>query len=64
MNVNGKTVRLERETTLLEYLKGQGYDCAKIAVERNGGIVPKAEYETLALQQEDVLEIVQFVGGG
>ena len=36
----------------------------RIAVERNGRIVPKAEYGRVMLAKEDEIEIVSFVGGG
>ena len=64
MKVNGTQVQLQEEKTLLQYLQENQYDISKIAVERNGEIVPKREYECVFLQQEDQLEIVQFVGGG
>ncbi len=36
----------------------------RIAIERNGEIVPRAIWSELALYDADKLEIVQFVGGG
>jgi len=36
----------------------------RVAVERNREIVPKAEYASTALAPGDVLEVVEFVGGG
>lgn len=36
----------------------------RVAVERNGDIVPRSKWETTELREEDKLEIVQFVGGG
>ena len=41
-----------------------GYQKNRIAVECNGEILPKVEYEQKILQDGDVLEIVSFVGGG
>jgi thiamine biosynthesis protein ThiS len=35
-----------------------------VAVERNRHVVPRAEHEQTALQSNDVIEIVHFVGGG
>ncbi|MCI9273924.1 MAG: sulfur carrier protein ThiS [Clostridiales bacterium] len=64
MKINGTVVTLQGEITLLEYLQQSQYDCLKIAVERNGEIVPRAGYANVVLQQQDVLEIVRFVGGG
>jgi len=64
MKVNGKEVQLEQEQTLLEFLTARQFDCKVIAVERNGVIVPKAEYDSTRLSDEDALEVVRFVGGG
>lgn len=50
--------------TLTEYLETTDYDCKRIAVERNGSIVPKARYGETVLEDGDTLEIVSFVGGG
>lgn len=50
--------------TLAEYLAQTTYDPKRIAVERNGGIVPKAHYGVTVLQDGDVIEVVSFVGGG
>ncbi len=50
--------------TILAYLTALSYDPDRVAVERNGSIVPKALYHTTVLADGDVLEIVRFVGGG
>ena len=49
---------------LTEYLATTNYDIKRIAVERNGDIVPKAQYGETVLQDGDSIEIVSFVGGG
>ena len=50
--------------TVLEYLATTNYDPKRIAVERNGEIVPKAQYSEVVLRDGDTLEVVSFVGGG
>jgi sulfur carrier protein len=35
-----------------------------VAVERNKDIVPRAAHASTALCEGDVIEVVQFVGGG
>ena len=50
--------------TLSDYLRGTSYDLTRIAVEKNGEIVPKAAYSTTVLADGDALEVVSFVGGG
>lgn len=52
------------DCTLTEYLSGTNYDITRIAVEKNGNIVPKAQYAGTMLQDGDTVEIVSFVGGG
>jgi len=48
----------------MEYLSTTSYDSKRIAVERNGEIVPKGSYGTVELKKGDVIEVVSFVGGG
>ena len=50
--------------TLAEYLETTEYNPKRIAVERNGWIVPKAKYGETVLQDGDKIEVVNFVGGG
>lgn len=64
MKVNGKACSLKEPVTLLAFLQQLGCDPAKVAVERNGGIVPKAQFGSVMLCDTDELEVVSFVGGG
>lgn len=48
-------------TALLEHL-GMARD--RVAVERNLDILPRANWQTTAVQANDSFEIVHFVGGG
>jgi len=50
--------------TVSEYLATTNYDLKRIAVERNGDIVLKSQYDVTILKDGDRLEIVSFVGGG
>lgn len=67
IKVNGKEILLNAHsdtaliTSLLENLKIQS---GNIAVEKNGVIVERAEYNITEVSEGDVIEIVQFVGGG
>ena len=64
MKVNGQQEFLEEAISLAELLVAKGYASSKVAVELNGRIVSRTEYASTILQDEDVLEIVCFVGGG
>ncbi len=50
--------------TLSDYLESSNYDKSYIAIEKNGNIVPKDQYDIVVLRDNDSLEIVSFVGGG
>ena len=63
VKINGTDLALAG-MTLAAYLETGNYDPGRVAVERNGGIVPKAQYSETVLQDGDILEIVSFVGGG
>lgn len=50
--------------TIEAYLEQAGYDNERVAVERNGAIVPRAQYGEITFGDGDTVEIVSFVGGG
>lgn len=64
MKVNGKEMTLGNNQNLLQFLEVNQFDVDTLAVARNGEIVPKVTYETVMLGEEDILEVVRFVGGG
>lgn len=64
ITVNGVSTELSAPVTVAEYLQEHHYIPARIAVELNVKILPKAEYQTTFLADGDILEIVSFVGGG
>lgn len=63
VKINGKELDLAGKT-IADYLATTNYDIKRIAVERNGEIVPKAAYGETILKDEDAIEVVSFVGGG
>ena len=64
MKWNGKQIPVEAPVTVLEFLQQQGYNAQRVAVERNGKIVRRADFEKELLRDEDTIEVVGFVGGG
>lgn len=63
VKINGENLDIAGKT-LAEYLETTNYDPKRIAVEKNGDIVPKAQYGEILLEDGDSLEVVSFVGGG
>ena len=61
--VNGESRRSE-PGSIADLVRQLELDPAKVAVERNGEIVPRSTLADVPLADGDVLEIVHFVGGG
>lgn len=64
MKCSGKEIHLEVPVTVRAFLLEQGYQPERVAVERNGQIVRRADFDKELLREEDTVEIVHFVGGG
>jgi sulfur carrier protein len=62
--VNGKLISVFAGATVHDFLAGKRMTDAMAIVERNGEIVPRAEYGDTPLQAGDRLEVVHAVGGG
>ncbi|HEY4371176.1 MAG TPA: sulfur carrier protein ThiS [Burkholderiales bacterium] len=62
--VNGQTRRLEPSATVSALLEQMQLTGKRLAVERNGEIVPKSRHAETRLATGDRLEIVVAVGGG
>jgi len=63
VTVNGSDLDIAGKT-LSEYLATTNYDRTRIAVEINLKIVPKTQYDSTVLKDQDTVEVVSFVGGG
>jgi sulfur carrier protein len=64
ITINGKGTRLVGPQTVSDLIAAEGLAGKRIAVERNGEIVPKSRHAETALVSGDQIEIVVAVGGG
>ena len=64
VTVNGATHRFEHPLVVQEVIAHLALAGKKVAVERNGEIVPKSAHAATQLADGDALEIVVAVGGG
>ena len=62
--VNGKAHRFDRPVEVTALLSTLNLVGKKVAVERNGEIVPRSAHASTLLADGDQLEIVVAVGGG
>ena len=62
--VNGHMRQVPQATTVAQLLAELDTAGKRVAVERNGEIVPKSQHSSTELKGGDQLEIVIAVGGG
>ena len=61
--INGKAKEIAGKN-LLEYLKENGFNPEQLVVERNFEIISKEQFGSVTSRDEDVNEVLRFVGGG
>ena len=64
VTVNGAPREVAEGTTVAALLRALDLAPQKVAVERNGELVRRAEHAAVVLGPGDALEIVTLVGGG
>jgi len=64
LTVNGEQRKASAGTTVAALLQTMGIDPARVAVERNRDVVPRATWADAGLADGDKIEIVAFIGGG
>ncbi len=62
--INGETRAFAAPMTLAQLVETLSLVGKRIAIERNGEIVPRSQYAETQLADHDRLEIVVAVGGG
>ncbi|MDR2195811.1 MAG: sulfur carrier protein ThiS [Gallionellaceae bacterium] len=64
VSINGSARSFTHPLHLSELIQEIGLSGKRVALERNGEIVPRSQFPSLMLADGDVLEIVVAVGGG
>ena len=64
IQLNGAATTLDDVHTVHDLIVHLGYEGKRIAVERNGDIVPRSQHAQAPLTNGDQIEIVVAVGGG
>ena len=64
VQINGTIREFPRALTVRGLVHELGVEGKRIAIERNGEIVPRSQYEVVQLADGDKLEVVVAVGGG
>jgi sulfur carrier protein len=62
--INGENRSFHAPLTVSGLIDALGYSGKRVAIERNGEIVPRSQHGLVELMEGDRLEIVVAVGGG
>ena len=64
VSINGEPRQFPQAVSIIAFIEEMGLTGKRIALERNGEIVPRSTFATQQLADGDRLEIVVAVGGG
>lgn len=64
LTVNGAPAELPGPTTVAQLVQARAQDQRRVAVARNGAVVPRSAWERTALADGDVVEVLAAVAGG
>lgn len=64
MIVNGEKMSFNQDMTVKDLISSLNLNSQTIVVEVNLNIIPKEQYESTNLHEDDKVEIINFVGGG
>ncbi len=64
MKVNGKEIKFKEDKNILSLLNDFEISKDRVVVEVNFDILEEEEFEKYILKEEDVIELINFVGGG
>jgi sulfur carrier protein len=62
--LNGEKKEIEAEVTLDRLLDLFSLPKQRVAVERNKAVVRKSDWPSTRVNDNDVIEVIHFVGGG
>ena len=64
IKINGKFIKIQDKTTLLNLVKKLKVPIKKVAIELNQTIVNKKSLGKIKVKKNNKIEIVHFIGGG
>lgn len=64
VTINGRDESVAEAVSVGDLLRSYQLAPVRVAVEVNRDLVPRAQFDAIALREGDRVEIVTFVGGG
>lgn len=63
VKINGQPAEAAGKT-VAQIVEEKGLNVQRVAVELNGDIVKRSDFDKVVVKEDDSMEIVNFVGGG
>lgn len=64
MKINGKDVDFKENINIIDLLNNYNLNKDRVVVEINFNIIDENQYENYIINKEDIIELINFVGGG
>ncbi len=64
IQLNGKKININSKLSVFDVLKKYKINEKKVAIELNGKILPRDNLKKKLINNNDIIEVVQFIGGG
>ncbi|MFO7766844.1 MAG: sulfur carrier protein ThiS [Pelovirga sp.] len=64
ITINGNDKQVSQHATVTDLFNLVAINPEQVVVEHNGSIISPADYDQTTLNDGDVIELIQFVGGG
>ncbi|MFC1511027.1 sulfur carrier protein ThiS [Candidatus Margulisiibacteriota bacterium] len=62
--MNGKSEQLKDVISVAAFIKSRGLKTEAVVVELNGQVVNRSDYDQIRINDNDQLELIQYMGGG
>ena len=64
IQLNGKKIQINNNESLKKLVKRHNLPLNKVAIELNKKIIDKKKMNIIKLNNNDIIEVVHFIGGG
>tara|TARA_Y100000741_G_scaffold63405_1_gene45183 strand:+ start:298 stop:516 length:219 start_codon:yes stop_codon:yes gene_type:complete len=64
IQLNGKKIQINNNESLKKLVKRHNLPLNKVAIELNKKIIDKKKINIIKLNNNDIIEVVHFIGGG
>ena len=64
IKINGKNKSIDFGSNLYELINSLNISIKKVAIEFNKEIIDKKKIKEIILKNDDIIEVVHFIGGG